>query len=211
LYRSKEKKIRRKVKVKMNNRIEEIKEALKTARSRYERRLAEIRQDTHYSDYGKADLIATEDDSYRRKRESLLDELNEVKANERARLERAAFNAPRGQEESYRNAISKANSITDRSERQKLFALAEKTGDTLMLRAMAAVGHGVDADEHHWQTVIAASKHDRDLHNLVEFESEHGTLRTAQQKMALSFELSAPSKPSEAALANRASERNASR
>jgi len=137
--------------------------------------------------------------------------LEEVKANERARLERAAFNAPRGQEESYRNAISKANSINDRGERQKLFALAEKTNDTLMLRAMAAVGHGVDAHEHHWNTVIAASKHDRDLLNLVEFEAEHGALRTPQQKMALSFELSAPSKPAEMAFANRASERNASR
>jgi len=193
------------------NRIEEIKEALKTARSRYERRLAEIRQDNHYSDNGKADLIANAYDEYTRQRETLKSELEEVKANERDRLERAAFNAPRGQEESYRNAISKVSSITDRAERGKLFALAEKTGDTLMLRALAAVGHGVDADEHHWNTVIAASKHDRDLQNLVEFESEHGTLRTPQQKMALSFELSAPSKPSEAAFANRASERNASR
>lgn len=193
------------------NRMEEIKSALQTARNRYNARLAEIRSDSHFSDYGKADLIANAYDEYTRQRETLKSELEEVKANERARLERLAFNAPMGKQTEYRDAIARASALTERGDRERAFEMALKTGDTLMLRAMAAVGHGLDADEHHWQTVIKASEHDKDIRSLVEFEAEHGSLRSAGQKFHQSAELSAPMKPAEASLANRTGARDAAR
>jgi hypothetical protein len=193
------------------NRLDEILNALEANRQSFARRVEELRRDTHYSEYGRADLIASAWDEARLKHETLKDELNEYIDSERARLERFAFNAPKGEEQNYRDAIARASAITDPNERMKAIGLAVKTNDTVALRALAAVSHGLKEGEHSWSTVIEASKHDRDIAQLVAFESEHGALRSPEQKFTGRMALRAPQKPAEVSQANMAGARDASR
>jgi hypothetical protein len=76
--------------------------------------------------------------------------------------------------------------------------LALKTGDTVMLRAIAAISHGLKEGEESWHTVVEASKHDRDIAKLVEFEREHGALRTPGMILGKSMAYNSPEQPREA-------------
>lgn len=189
------------------NRFEEIDDAMNSNKARYQQRLAEIRTDNHYSQQGKSDLIATAYSEYQRVHESLKDERRQLVLSERAELEKFAFSAPRGQETSYRDAIARASSFKDSAERSKALGLALKTGDTIMVRAIAAISHGLKEGEESWHTVVEASKHDRDIAKLIDFEREHGSLRTPGMILGKSLAYNAPEQPREAQQAQIASER----
>ena len=175
------------------NRIEEILRAIADNKAAYARNIDALRKDNHYSDAGRADLADIEWKKAKQKHESLKDELEQVKADERTRLESKAFNAPRGREDAYHAAIARASAVTDRAQREQMLQLALKTNDTVTLRALAAVSHS--NDEPGWTTVTTAAEHDRDIAALVEFEHELGVLRDVNRKFASSYELGTPSKP----------------
>jgi hypothetical protein len=189
------------------NRLDEILNALETNRQSFARRVEELRRDNHYSEYGRADLIAGAWDEAKLKHESLKDELNEHLEDERAHLERSAFAPPKGQEQNYRDAIAKASAVLDRSEREKMFELAVKTNDTVQLRAIAAVSH-LDGS---WTTIQQAAKFDKDISALVDFERNNGVLRTSEDKLTANVMLRTPTKPAEYSQANVATARDASR
>ena len=175
-----------------SNRIEEVLKAIADNKTRYAKAIDALRRNRDYSDAGRDNLADQEWKRAKQKHESLKDELEEALASERARLERQAFNAPRGNETAYRDAISRASSFTDTSSREKAIQLAIKTSDTVMLRALAAVSHS--QNEPGWNTVRRAAEFDRDISALVDFEKEHGVLRDKAQ-MAFAPYRSAPSKP----------------
>lgn len=174
------------------NRIEEVLKAIADNKARYAKVIDALRRNRDYSDAGRNNLGDQEWKRATQKHESLKDELEEALTNERARLERQAFNAPRGNETAYRDAIAKASSFTETSAREKAIQLAIKTSDTVMLRALAAVSHS--HSEPGWSTVRRAAEFDKDVSALVDFEKEYGVLRDKSQ-MAFAAYRSAPSKP----------------
>jgi hypothetical protein len=187
----------------MKRDLESIFNDIQTNMRQYNARVSQLRSDKLYTDVARADLLATAYETARDKHERLKRELREYLDGERVRLERAAFNAPRGEEQNYRDAISKASAITDKAERQRMFDLALKSGDQTLLQAMAAVSHA----DGNWNTVISAAHHDSAIADLVNFEKENGALRTAEDKFRANLMLSAPSRPREAQFAHVAGER----
>lgn len=181
--------------------IEGIKEAISENRKKQNQKVAEIRADTHYSDKGKADLLASANAEAMTTHRQLQKELSDLIEETRSRLEHAAFTAPIGKEDAYRNAVQQASILTDGKARDKAIALATKTGDSLTLRAHAAVAHGGDE----WSTVAQIAQSDKSIAALVEFEQEHGKLRSAKQKFGQAVAMTAPEKPKEVAFAHTAS------
>ena len=180
--------------MKQNARIEEINKSLVTARGRYNAAVKEINANENLSGHGKENLIKEEQKKFNLQRDTLRAELREATDNERGRLERAAFAAPKGQEDSYRNTLARLSAITDRSQREKALQLAVKTGDTVSLRALAAISHSGNEGKG-WQTIASVAEHDRDVSALVEFEKTYGELRSGEEKLWQNVESFAHGRP----------------
>ena len=71
--------------------------------------------------------------------------------------------------------------------------MAEKTHNTNMLRALAAVAH----QDKNWSAIEQLAKYDKNVRDLISFEREHGTLRNVNDKFGLNVAFSAPAKPVE--------------
>src|SRR6266498_3827005 len=95
------------------SRIEEIKRGLVAARSQYNAEVKAINADENLSGYGKENKTKEAKNKFNMQLDTLRADLKEATNNERARLERQAFAAPKGQEQEYRDTLARMSAITD--------------------------------------------------------------------------------------------------
>lgn len=129
--------------------VQTAREQMAKIRASLKREVDAIRENTNYSPEGLNREIAKTYLAHRKKAAGLREEFNAASKARRLELHRRLFGLPAGGDAlAYRDAVDRAEAIRSSEAAESMFARAQRTGDTLLTRAIAA--HAFDRG---WNTV----------------------------------------------------------
>ena len=150
-----------------------------------ERRIQEVRQRPHLSDYGRKSLIAAEVQRCADGLDQLRAKVADETAAERRALEKKVWANPGSDVIAWRDSMARVAALKDHDQASALYRQADLSGDEQLLKSMVldgrwgAVTAGYEAEHAEWAAAAAFRDHDRGL-------------GSARSKLALSMLLSPP-------------------
>jgi hypothetical protein len=132
--------------------VDEAKKKMANVRASFSREADEIRDNPSYSHEGRQREIAKVFLAHRKKAADLRNEFTAASKARRLELERRLFGLPAGGDVlAYRDAVDRADAIRSTEGAESMLARAQRSGDTLLARAVAA-----HAFNRGWNTVASS-------------------------------------------------------
>lgn len=123
----------------MSAKVEAAREQMAKVRANFNREVEAVRDNPSYSPEGRRLEIAKIALAYRKKAAGLREEFSATSKARRLELEKRLFGLPSGGDAiAYRDAVDRAEAIRSSSDAESMFSRAQRTGDTLLARAVAA-------------------------------------------------------------------------